>query len=69
MTDYEKTFIASDVEAALKDYVAKIDELRTIAAEQEKAENAGKTEGSENNQNGENGDDAGDGEQIGAEQR
>lgn len=62
MTDYEKTFIASDVEAALKDYVAKIDELRTIAAEQEKAENAGNTEGNENPENGEGGDEAGDGE-------
>lgn len=54
MTEYEKTFIAKDVEKALNEYIAQIDELRTIAAEQEKAENAGKTDDTENTENSQN---------------
>lgn len=60
MTDYEKTFIASDVKNALDKYVAKIKELRTVAEEQAKAENSNKTEGSENGDGSDNVDGAGD---------
>ncbi len=60
MTDYEKTFIASDVKNALDKYVAKIKELRTVAEEQAKAENSNKTEGGENGDSNDDVDGAGD---------
>lgn len=48
MTDYEKTFVASDVVTALEKYAAKIEELRTIAEEQAKADNNNTTGGADN---------------------
>lgn len=61
MSEYEKTFVAKDVETALKEYVTKIDELRAIEETKKKEEEAKNN----NTENGEGNDDvngAGDGE-------
>lgn len=46
MTDYQKSFIASEKVEQLETYVEKLEEVRKVAEELEK-ENAGKTEGTE----------------------
>ena len=46
MTDYQKTFVAKEKVEALEKYVAKIDELRKLAAEADKKPE--ETEGTEN---------------------
>ena len=56
MSDYEKTFVASDVETALKEYVDKIDELRTIAAEEAANNNTENGEGSDEEDDAEDGE-------------
>ena len=52
MTDYQKTFVAKEKVEALEKYVAKIDELRKLAAEADKepeeVEEPDETEGTEN---------------------
>ncbi|MBD5535781.1 MAG: hypothetical protein HDQ99_09030 [Lachnospiraceae bacterium] len=52
MTDYQKTFVAKEKVEALEKYVAKIDELRKLAAEADKeteeVEELDETEGTEN---------------------
>ena len=52
MTDYQKTFVAKEKVEALEKYVAKIDELRKLAAEADKepedVEKPEETEGTEN---------------------
>lgn len=47
MTDYQKTFVAKEKVEALEKYVAKIDELRKLAAEAEKTEEPEETEEAE----------------------
>lgn len=54
MTDYQKTFVAKEKVEALQTYVDKIAELRKIAEEEAKKNNAGKTEEAEESGSEEN---------------
>lgn len=47
MTEYEKTFIAEDVEKALKKYIERIKELRLAAGQDTDADDTDKTDGAE----------------------
>jgi flagellar basal-body rod modification protein FlgD len=56
MTDYEKTFVASDYVTSLEKYVEKIKELRL--AEEEAAKNAEETENTDTDEDIDEGDDS-----------